>query len=113
MCNIIFSQLGLNALRIIVLTYYLLIKFLTMCEIEEVCGNQTLVRQCYVVSYQVKPSNTFAVEGLDTRDELAKEKGKPIEDVITILLHDGNPQHMVQISSRLNKITKQQLMSFI
>lgn len=36
-------------------------------------------------------SGTIPIEGLDTRNELTEEQGKPIEDLITIPQHDSNP----------------------
>lgn len=88
--NAIFGRLGLSAFRIMVSTYYLLTRFPTLHGVKEVHRNQALVRQCYLVNRNVKPSNTFPVKGLDTRDELA-EKKEIVEDVVVIFLHDGNP----------------------
>lgn len=47
-----------------------------------------------------------------TRDELTKEWSKHVEDLVIISLHDGNPQHIVQIGSRLDETTKQ-LVTFL
>lgn len=91
--NAIFSQPDLNALRVVLSTYYLLMRFPTLRRVGDVCGNQALTRQCYLVACQAKPPNAFSIEGLDTKDELTKERGKPIEDLVAILLHDGDPQH--------------------
>lgn len=40
---------------------------------------------------QIKPSNTFSIEGLDIKDKLAEKRGEYMKDLITIPLYDGNP----------------------
>lgn len=57
-------------------------------------------------------SECLLSRGLDTKNEMAEERGKPVEDLLTIPLHNENPQH-VQIGSRVDKATKQQLVSFL
>lgn len=74
--------------------------------------NQALVRQCNLVTSHAKPLNTFLVEGLEAGDELIEERGEPTEDFVTIPLHNGKPQHIVQIGSKLDKAIKQSLVSF-
>lgn len=74
---------------------------------SKVQGNLALARQCYLMASQVKPSNAFLVKGLDTKDELAKKRKEPVEDLVATPLHDGNPQHIVQISSKLDEAAKQ------
>lgn len=82
--NAILGQPGLNALHIVVLTYYLLMKFPTSRGVNEVYGNQALAKQCYMVSLQARPHSAILVEGLDTRDELIKEWGEPAKDLLAI-----------------------------
>lgn len=81
--NAMLDQPRLNALYAIVSMHHLLMKFLTVHRVVEICGNQALGRQCYWVSFQVKPSSTFLVKGLDTRDELTKKRGEPMKDLVT------------------------------
>lgn len=79
-------------------------------------GKQPLARQCYLVACQtkqIKPSNGLTVQWLDTKDELTKERVKPVEDLVAIPLHDRDLQHVVKIGSRLDKDTKQCLAIFL
>ena len=88
-------------------TYYLLMKFFTRHGIGEVQRDQTLARYYYTIALQGMISlATLLMEGLDTRDELTEEQGEPLEDLVTILLNDGNDGDMVQIGLNLNKITQ-------
>lgn len=50
----------------------------------------------YLVARRVKPPNAFLIEGLDIRDELVGEREEPMEDLVTIPLHDANPHHTIQ-----------------
>lgn len=75
--NVIFGRLGLNTLCVIVSTCYLLVRFSTLHGVGKVHGDQTLTRQCYFVASQVKPLNSFLVEELDIRDELAEKRENP------------------------------------
>lgn len=50
-----------------------------------------------MVACKVKLLNAFPVEGLDTRDELAEERGEPVKDLITIPLYDGNPSILSEL----------------
>lgn len=43
-----------------------------------------------MVSLQSRPPSAILIEGLDTRDKLTEEH-EPIEDLLIIPLHDGNP----------------------
>ena len=80
--NAILGQLGLNALRAVVSTYYLKIKFPTSNEIGEIRGDQALARQCYSIALQKSGrSDPCPVDGLNVRDNLTEEQGEPIEDL--------------------------------
>lgn len=46
--------------------------------------NQALVKKCYLVAHQAKPSNAFLVKGIDAKDELIEERGEPTEDLMAI-----------------------------
>lgn len=89
--NAILVRLCLKAVCIIIFTYHLLIKFLTAHGVSEIHGNQALAKHYYMVSLQARPPGTILVESLVTCDELVKERGHPIEDLIAIPLQDGNP----------------------
>lgn len=62
-----------------------------------------MAKQCYMVSLQAQITSTIPIEGLDTHDELIKEQGKPLEDLLTISLHDGNPEHVIHVGSKLDE----------
>ena len=95
-------------------TYCPKVKFHTTHEIGEICGDQNLMRHCYHISLQgAKTAETYPVEGLDIRDELANTWGESIEDLIHIFLEDGNKEHTVRIESNLDQITKEQLTLFL
>ena len=52
-------------------------------------GDQALARHCYNIALQRNDqSDLCPVDGLDTRDDLAKEQGEPIEDLVSIPLND-------------------------
>lgn len=87
-------------------------RFPSSCKVGEVHKNHALAKQCYLVACQAKPLNAFPIKGLYTRDELAEETGKSMEDLIVIPLHDGNPQHVVRTGSKLDEAIKQQLVAF-
>lgn len=59
------------------------------------------------------PSIDLLVEGLDTRDELTEERGRPIVDLVTIPLHDGDPRHVVRIGLTLNEGKQLNLVVFL
>ena len=101
--NIIIGCLSLNILRAIVSTYHLTMKFLTHEGVDEVRGDQILMRQCYTISVRdARQPEAYPIDGLDTRDDLMEEHGEPIEDLDAIPLKDGNPRHMMQIGSKLD-----------
>ena len=53
------------------------------------------------------------IDGLGIRDELAEERGKPIEDLVTVPLNDGKSDHVIQIGSELDDDVKQKLVMFL
>ena len=50
---------------------------------------------------------------MDTRDDLAEERGELIEDLIIIPLNNGNEEHMVKIGSNLGEEMRTQLINFL
>ena len=78
--NAILDRLGLNALRAVVSTYHLKLKFPTNQGVEEVRGDQALARHCYNIALQRSDqSDLCPVDGLDARDDLTEERGGPME----------------------------------
>lgn len=76
-------------------------KFPTPQGKDEMCENQALAKQYYLMAHQAGQTSGLLVEGLATRHELTKKRGKLAEDLVTISLHDRDPQH-IQIGSMLN-----------
>ena len=72
--NAIFSRPDLNALRAVVSTYDLKLKFFTSQGVGEVRGDQVLARYYYNIALQRNgQSDPCLVDGLDTHDDLAEE----------------------------------------
>lgn len=85
----IFGRPRLNALHAIVSTYYLIIKFPNLHGVGEVHENQALGDNA--IWWLTRPN--LQTLSQSARDELTKKRGEPIEDLVAIPLHDGNPQH--------------------
>ena len=112
--NAILDRPGLNALRAMVSTYHLKLKFPTSQGVGEVRGDQALARHCYNIALQRKgQSDPYLVDGLDTRNNLAEEWGEPIEDLVSIPLNDGNEEYVVKIGSNLEDDVRTQLINFL
>lgn len=71
--NAIFGRSGLNAIRAIVFTYCLKVKFLTVYRNKKICEDQSLAQCCYHVELQrTKAIDSYPIEGLDARDDLTE-----------------------------------------
>lgn len=102
--NAIFGWLGLNIFWVVVSTYYLKIKFLTIHGIGKIHGDQSLACHYYPIELQGnKTADAYLIEGLDTCDDLVEQWGELAEDLIPIPLADGNPEHVVWIGSNLDE----------
>lgn len=55
-----------------------------------------------------KIADTYPIKCLDTHGDLVEQQGKSIKDLIFVPLVDGNPEHVVQISSNLDQVTRDQ-----
>lgn len=55
--NAILERPVLNQLRVVILTYHLLMHFLTNKGVGEVKGDQAAARECYMASLKEGPSN--------------------------------------------------------
>ena len=112
--NAILGRPDLNALRAVVSTYHLKLKFPTNQGVGEVRGDQALARHCYNIALQRSDqSDLCPVDGLDARDDLAEERGGPIEDLVSIPLNDGNAEHVVKIDSNLGEEVRAHLVDFL
>ena len=82
----------------------------------QLCGDQAVAKQCYLVAHQARQTHVHShipIDGLDVRDELAEERGKPVEDLMAVPLEDGNPDHFFQIGLELDSSTRQKLVLFL
>lgn len=105
--NAIIGRPGLNAFWAVTSTYCMKIKFPTVHVIEEICKDQSLACHCYhIVLRGTKITNTYPIEGLYTCDDLAKQQGEPVKDLIFVSLVDENQEHIVRIGSNLDEVTK-------
>ena len=122
--NAIIGRPTLNAIRAIVSTYHLVIKFLVRDLVGEVRGDQAESQQCYAMSTRVaekhKMVNTiFHLEDvetpstpkkishtlgeLDPRKKEMEMRGGLIEELESIKLNDQHPERTVQIRSQLSR----------
>ena len=112
--SVILGRPGLNALRAVVSTYHLKLKFSTSQGVGEVRGDQALARHFYNITLQRSGQpDPCPVDGLDTHDDLTEEWGGPIEDLISIPLNDENEEYVVKIGSNLGKEVRTQLINFL
>ena len=54
--NTILERSGLNALKAVVSTYYLLVRFSTKNRVGEIQGDQMLAKQCFLIATKMKRS---------------------------------------------------------
>lgn len=71
-----------------------------------------MVRQCYNARFEDEAQFDPFPMGLDTKDELSKKNGEPLDDLLEIPLSRENPSWMAQINSDLDKVTKERLTTF-
>ena len=85
--NAILGHPGLNALRAIVSTYHLLVRFPTKYEIGELRGDQQLAKHCFSITLeQTKEHSTL--KSLDSREE--ETRGAPIAELKTHPLREDD-----------------------
>ncbi|KAK2998488.1 hypothetical protein RJ639_022878 [Escallonia herrerae] len=68
-------------------TYHLKMKFPTEHRIEEVKGDQTIARQCYMASCRSKNKEALIIE--DLREDTTMQRGKPVEELVSIEVYPG------------------------
>ncbi|KAG1330243.1 hypothetical protein COCNU_02G002110 [Cocos nucifera] len=112
--NVILGRPDLNALRAVVSTYYLKVKFPTSCGIRKIRGDQALAKHYYSIALQKGGHpDPCQVDGLDVCDDLTEERGEPMEDLMVVLQNDGNIEHTVQIGFNLGEEVWKQLIAFL
>ena len=99
--NAILGRPGLNALRAIVSTYHLLVRFPTKHGIGELRGDQRLTKHCLSIASSKEHSPP---ESLDSREE--ETRGAPVEELETHPLGKDDPTKTIRIGSTLPEETK-------
>ncbi len=98
--NAILGRPGLNALRAIVSTRHLLMRFSTSQGVGEVRGDQTIARRCYMATHEAKQptealistTNKSSAETLEARVGPQKNRVEPGEMLIQIPLQENSPE---------------------
>ncbi|XP_073117116.1 uncharacterized protein [Elaeis guineensis] len=109
--NAILGRPGLNALRAIVSTYHLLVRFPTKNGAGEMRWDQQLVRRCFQISTQNnKSEDSLPVDKLDQWEE--EEWGEPAEQLISIPMAK-NPEQVIWVGSQLSDPERQQLIELL
>ena len=104
----------MNALQAVVSTYYLKVKFPTCYVVKEIREDQALARHCYNIALQDgRQADPCPVHRLDAHDDLSKKRGKPINDLVEVLLKDGNEEHTIKISLNLKEEVRKLLVTFL
>ena len=97
--NAILGRPGLNALRAIVSTYHLLVRFPTKNGVGKMRGDQQLARRCFQISVQSdETKDPLTIDKLDQREE--EERGSPAEQLEAILIGE-NSDRKVWVGSQL------------
>lgn len=69
--NAILGRLTLNQMRVVTVTYHLLMRFLTKEGVGKVRGDQVTAQECYVPSLKAEPipKETISIYSLEVQDE--------------------------------------------
>ena len=68
--NILLGRPSLNAIKAILSTYHMMIKFPTISRVGMVRGDQRVDRECYSTSVKQKAVDNINLDELDMRDEI-------------------------------------------
>ncbi|KAK3030066.1 hypothetical protein RJ639_038477 [Escallonia herrerae] len=109
--NGILGRPSLYRLQAVVSTYHLKMKFPTEYRVGEVKGDQTTARQCYMASCRSKNKEALIIE--DLREDTKMQRGKPIEELISIEVYPGKENKTVRIGLNLKGDTKLELVNLL
>ena len=102
---------SLNAIRAILSSYHMVIKFPMENGVGMVRGNQRVARECYLASMKHKAVDNIHVYELNMKDEL-DTRPTPSEELEPVQLGD-QPEHLTYIGSKLAKDFKDLLIHFL
>ena len=109
--NILLGRRFLNAIRDILSSYHMVIKFPITNGVGMVQGNQRTARECYSASIKQKAVGSIYMDELDIRDEVGI-RPTPLKELEPIQL-DDQPEHLIYIGSRLAKDVRDLLVHFL
>ncbi|XP_073111470.1 uncharacterized protein [Elaeis guineensis] len=105
--NAILSRPNLGALKAVVSSYHLMIKFSTEAGAGQDRGNQAMARQCFAAKLRAKEQPVASQPklpiGLDTCDDLTGEHARPSKDLVEVPLRKKNLHQIVKIRSSINQ----------
>ncbi|KAK3025881.1 hypothetical protein RJ639_042310 [Escallonia herrerae] len=102
---------ALNRIQAVVSTYHLKMKFPTEHGIREVKGDQTAARHYYMASCRSKNKEALIIE--DLRENTKMQRGKPVEELVSIKVYPREENKTVQIGSNLKEDTKLELVNLL
>ena len=112
--NVILRRSRLNALRAVISTYHLLVKFPTKVEVREIRGDQLMARQYYLVAIKGKKlADILNIEAIDTQDKQELHRGELMEDIIEVSLDKDHPTQTIRVGSNLSLKAQAQVVEFL
>ncbi|GAV65344.1 hypothetical protein CFOL_v3_08859 [Cephalotus follicularis] len=112
--NAIIGRPGLNLLEAIVSTRHLLMKFPTRFGVGEVRGDQEVARRCYKIAITDKgKGKVLTIANVELRGDMEPERPQPVEDVLQVLVEEGNNEKVLQVGSQLGEAEKEELITFL
>ncbi|GAV67909.1 hypothetical protein CFOL_v3_11412 [Cephalotus follicularis] len=107
--NAIVGRPGLNLVEAIVSTRHLLMKFPTRFGVGEVRGDQQAARQCYKTAISDKGKDkVLPIANVELRGDVEPERPQPVEDVLQVLVEEGNNEKVFQVGSQLEEAEKEE-----
>ncbi|XP_043687762.1 uncharacterized protein LOC122638979 [Telopea speciosissima] len=113
--NGILGCLGLNALRAVVSTPHLVMKFPTDHKVGECQGSQVMVRRCYegYLRARGKEPQMNLIHLDDNRAIKEPERSEPAKDQAPVEIVEGDAMRIVQIGANLTGERKTDLINFL
>uniref|UniRef100_A0A2N9HN36 RNase H type-1 domain-containing protein n=1 Tax=Fagus sylvatica TaxID=28930 RepID=A0A2N9HN36_FAGSY len=96
-----------NKLRVVTLTYHLLVRFPTEHGIGELKGNQTTARECYFTS--LGPETRHQTMTINEEQKLVE----PNEELKVVVLDDEKPNKTTNIETRMGGRLRESIIEFL